>query len=760
MPYHLSARLRRTSCLTIAICLFAFSFSPAYASHTIAPTHPHTSNAATASSARPRIALALSGGGARGAAHIGVLKVLESLHVPIDCITGTSMGSIVGGLYASGTDIVSLERTINDTDWDAVFNDLPPRTEISIRRKQDDQKGLATPEFGIHDGQISVPKGLITGISIQSYLYRLTRNATGINDFDNLPIPFRAVAADIETGDAIILEKGSLAQALRASMSIPGVMAPVEIEGRLLVDGGIANNLPIEPARKLCGDVIIAINIQTPLLEREQITSAVSISAQLIRLLGKANVDREISSLDPDHDILITPDLGDISSSSFDRQQEAIAIGEAAALAMKDSLQRYSISPESYAAHRATQTTLIQTAEKPLESIQLEGLKRTNQAVLTDLIHTQPGDIPNDEKIAADIRRLYGRGDFESIDYRILNTPQRTLLIDLQEKSWGPDYLRFGLGLAADSSGESSFALAANYRRSWLNRLGREWVTEARIGNNSALSTELYQPFDETGRFFYSTYGMIENSRQDIFDDDNRIAIYRSLEYRLGADLGINLGTTAMLRFGPMWRSIHLERDTGATLYPDNYTQRIKGLRAQFYLDQMDRAWLPQNGYLLDLSAMRSREKNSGDSDYTHVEGSGYLAFSHKEHTLNFALSGGANIGDNIPLVESFALGGPLKLSSYQQGELRGNRYVFARATYYNHTIRFPSILGTGIYLGASVEAGHVSDAISIKRDNTGLRVSTSLFLAADTALGPAYLGIATGDNNQVRLYFMLGIQP
>ena len=240
---------------------------------------------ATVGAGRPRIGLALSGGGARGAAHIGVLKVLEELRVPIDCIAGTSMGAVVGGAYAAGVSPQEMERVIAQTDWADVFVDRPPRAEIATRRKQDDYRNLFAPEYGVRDGSLLLPKGVIAGVTIENFLRRLSAPAGGTSDFDRLPIPYRAVATDIETGEEVVLARGSLMRAMRASMAIPGALTPVAIDGRLLVDGGIADNLPIDVVRRLCADVVIAVDIGTPPLSREQLHSALSIVGQLASMV-------------------------------------------------------------------------------------------------------------------------------------------------------------------------------------------------------------------------------------------------------------------------------------------------------------------------------------------------------------------------------------------------------------------------------------------------------------------------------------------
>ena len=335
---------------------------------------------AEAQAGAPRIGLALSGGGARGLAHIGVLKVLEELRVPVHCVTGTSMGAVVGGAYASGTTPAALEKFVRDTDWEKVFSDRPPRAEVAIQRKMDDYKTLFAPEYGVKSTGLALPKGVVAGVSIEGFLRSLVSPTVSVTDFSKLPIPYRAVAADIETGEAVVLDRGSLPQAMRASMSVPGALAPVEIDGRLLVDGGIADNLPINVARKVCADVVIAVNISTPALKRSEITSALSVAGQLINFLGKVNVDEQLKSLGS-RDVLIAPELGDISAGSFERAADAIRIGEEAARAMAAQLQRYSLPPEQYAALRRKQVRERKDLGM-VDEIRFEGLKRTSPEVL------------------------------------------------------------------------------------------------------------------------------------------------------------------------------------------------------------------------------------------------------------------------------------------------------------------------------------------------------------------------------------------
>ncbi|HEY7239936.1 MAG TPA: patatin-like phospholipase family protein, partial [Burkholderiales bacterium] len=662
----------------------------------------------TGGKATPRIGLALSGGGARGLAHVGVLKVLEELRVPVHCVTGTSMGAIVGGAYAAGSTAAELEEFVRKANWDDVFRDSPPRAEISTRRKIDDYKTLFAPEYGVTPGSLFLPKGLIAGVSIEGFFRQLTQQVVEVGDFDKLPIPFRAVAADIETGEAVVLSHGSLSRAMRASMSVPGAIAPVEIDGRLLVDGGIANNLPIDEARKLCGDVIIAVNISTPALKRNEISSALTVGTQLINFLGKANVERQLASLGP-RDVLIAPELGDISAGSFNRAGDAVRVGEDAARALAQSLGRYSLPAAEYEALRRRQVTEL----KPVgvvDEIRFEGLRRTNPEVLRALLETKPGEPLTEEKVGADLRRIYGRGDFESVDYQIRQeSGRRIMVIQPREKEWGPDYFRFGLGLATDFQGENTFNLLAQYRRTWLNRLGGEWLTEIQVGRQTFVATEFMQPVEERGRWFVTPYARVGNELRYVFSGDNKVGEYQTKETRLGVDGGSYLGTWGEARLGLVWRQVDARTETGPAILPD-VDETTAGLRALLYVDQLDNAWFARSGYRLVATAYAADEGLGSDHNYQRLDGELSAVKSWGAHTLNFKISGGTDFHSDMPAYENFTLGGPLRLSGYRIDQFSGRRFGFGRLMYYNRAIHLPDILGSGVFVGASIEAGQMQD--------------------------------------------------
>ncbi len=733
-------------CASAAMALLALSV--------MAPGLGADAPAAAPRPAQPRIGLALSGGGARGIAHIGVLKVLDEMRIPIHCVTGTSMGSIVGGTFAAGVTPEKLQSVVLKTDWDEIFRDQPPREEIAIRRKVDDYKTLFRPEFGVKDGTLALPTGVIAGVSIEAFFRVLTAQAYDISDFEKLPIPFRAIATDIETGEAVVLKQGSIAQAMRASMSVPGALAPVEIGGKLLVDGGIANNLPINEARKLCGDVIIAVNISTPPLKRSEITSALSVAGQLVNFLGKQTVDEQLKSLSP-RDVLIAPDLGDISATKFNRSADAIKIGEEATRKLAGSLQRYSLPPDQYAALRKMQTSEARSLGT-VASVEFKGLERTNPEVLRGLVETKIGDSLDDAKIGMDLRRIYGRDDFEGIGYTIGGTAgPRPLIIEPREKSWGPDYLRFGLGLESDFKGDNQFNVLFQYRKTWLNRLGGEWLTQFQVGQNTYIGTEFYQPVEESGRWFVQPYALAGQQTRGVFFGSDKVADYRIGTVQGGIDGGAVLGTWGQFKVGPVWTHVDARVDTGSPVLPA-VKELSSGIRAQLFVDRLDQAWFPTDGISASAQAYAALTSMGSAQSYQKLEGTTRWVKSRGNNTVQVAVQGGSDLGSNMPAYESFTLGGPLRLSGYRINEFAGREFWFARAMYYNKVFPLPDILGSGVYLGASAETGRMSNRFD-GLPSPGQLWSGSVYIGADSFVGPAFIGFGLAPAGRYSLYMLLG---
>jgi NTE family protein len=705
---------------------------------------------------RPRIGLVLSGGGARGAAHIGVLKVLEELRVPVDYIAGTSMGSIVGGSYASGNTIDQMLRDISTIKSADLASDAPPRQDVSIRRKQDDLQNYIGPEIGFRRGKLLLPKGVVTGIGLEAVLRDLAK-VKGSVDFDSLPIPFRAVATDIGTGKMVVFRSGDLAAVMRASMSVPGAIAPAELDGKALVDGGLTRNLPVDVARDMGADVVIAVNLGTPLMRPDQIDSLLSVTGQMINILTEQNVQASLASLKP-NDVLIQPELGDYSATDFDHMPDTVPIGEAAARKVQDRLARYSLTPEEYAAHRRRQMGAAAAATKVIDEIRIEGLKRVNPKVIAENMETQVGK-PLDVKVLdADMRRIYGRGDFEHVGYRLIEEPGKQILaVNAVEKSWGPDYLRFGLGLSAESSGDAYFNVLGSYRRTWINSLGAEWRNDVQFGQATRLKSEFYQPLFVHRYLFMAPMVEYDERYVQIFKGGTVLAKYKNRSTTAGLDLGSEITKYGELRVGFVggWQTFRL--NTGPQeLAPTEDQADIGAVRARLRIDQLDSVKFPRSGYAITAEIFDSHTEFGARDNYTRWEGDLKSAFSFGDNTVQIALKGGGAIGSApLPGYDQFSFGGFLRLSGYRTDQFYGDSLEFGRMLYFYKLSK--GTLTEGMYAGASLEAARIGGQL-VPGNPTGMLASGSLFLAVDTPLGPIYLGYGIGERDNTSFYFFLGL--
>lgn len=713
-------------------------------------------NAATGSSGvRPRIGLVLSGGGARGAAHIGVLKVLEELRVPISCITGTSMGSIVGAGYASGTSIAEMERIVAGMSAEALFHEQPPRFEQSMRRKADDHINYVGPEIGIRGKEILLPKGLVSGVQLETVLRRLSK-ARGYYDFDRLPIPFRAVATDIVTGEAVVLRSGELAGAMRASMSVPGAFAPARIGGHTLLDGGLVRNLPVDVARDMCADVVIAVNLGSPLLKEDEVGSILGVTQQMVNILTEQNVQKSLSELTP-NDVLLTPDLDGFSASDFNKLPQIVTRGEEVARAARDQLVRFSIPEPEYAQLRERQSAPPTTMTGSAAEIRVENLSRVNAKAVQAMMATRVGEPLEVDTIDHDMQRIYGSGDFEHVGYRLSQEQDTSILeIEALEKSWGPDYLRFGLTLSSDFSGDAFFNLLGSYRQTWINSLGAEWRTDAQVGRTSAFVTELYQPLDVTSVFFVAPRAEFTREPIDLFLDGDRIARYDVRSGHAGVDLGLQVTRWGEARIGILRGTLNADLDTGPEVLSPTTLDRVQqgAFTAQLKFDQLDSVTLPRRGFSANAYFYSSEDALGADETYAKWDADFLGAYSFGEHTVQLALEGSGTLRGTRPRYDQSSLGGFLHLSGLRTFELYGDEMRLGRLVY-QHRLARQSLL-EGMYIGLSVEAGQVREPV-VGGNRTDVLSGGSIFLAMDTLLGPVYIAYGIAEGGSQSAYFLLG---
>ncbi len=704
---------------------------------------------------RPTIGLVLSGGGARGGAHVGVIKVLDELRIPVDVIAGTSMGAIVGGLYASGMDADELVEVLEESDWPALLTDRPPRADRSFRRKTDDSGFLVNFDVGLREGKLRFPQGIVQGQRLTLALRRLVLPVVTVHDFDDLPIPFRAVATDIATGDAVVLASGDLADAIRASMSAPGVFKPMRIDGRLLVDGGVANNLPVDQARALGADVLIVVNVGFPLLAEEELSSAFALTNQMLTILINARAREQIETLSSG-DVLISPDLGDMGSGDFTRSLEAMALGEQAARRVAGALSALSVPEADYRAWRSA-AVARRRGTPVVDRMVIDIETKLAPEVLESRLPDRSGETFDATALEADIADLYGLDTFETIDYRLDTLATGTTLrISGADKSWGPNYLRFGLNLEDNFEGTSSYNLAARYTRTEINPLGGELRADLQIGASQGIAVEWYQPLDPLDRWFVNPRLSLDGSTSGIFDAGNQLAQLRDDEVQLTIAAGRNIGNWGQLRIDLVRGVSEQEVTIGDPAFGAAESD-VAGVQLNFGIDTVDRFAVPRSGTALNAAFLTLQDDLGSDVSADLARLFFLKPQTWGRHTLLHWWDLGSVTRNARSGLAPFELGGLFSLSGFDRGELVGTHQAIGRLIYYRRmTDESLPLFDTPIYFGASVEAGNVwPDRDEATLDN--VFTAGSLFAVLDTVLGPLYVAYGYGEGGRRSAYLFLG---
>jgi len=700
---------------------------------------------------RPKVGLVLSGGGARGAAHVGVLKVLEELRIPIDCIAGTSMGAITGGLYATGLSAEALETIVERIDWDDALRDESTRKKLPFRKKEVDRDFLVKASPGFRDGGFVFPPGVIQGQRLNLILKTLTLPTIDIQDFDELSIPYRAVATDIGTGKAVVLGSGDLATAMRASMSVPGVFAPVMIEGALLVDGGVSNNLPVDVVRSMGAEVIIVVDISTPLMAGSEIKSAIDITEQITTILTRLNTEAQIATL-TEKDIFIQPPLDDIGSTDFDRTGEAMRIGEETARSFSLELQKLSLSREAYDAHLATRTRF---AGKPVtvDYVQVLSNARLSDRIIEDRIRARLGEDLDPVELNEDIESIYGIDIFERVDYSIATRDRkRGLIIEADRRSWGPDYVRFGLRLENNFQGESAYDLGFSYTRTDMNDYGGEWRSIFQGGTNPRIFSELYQPLDRGLRYFVRPSVEFRKRNVNEYIDGDWISQYRLTTFTIGLEGGRELGTWGRLGGGIDHITGNAELRIGDPSL-DDYSFTSGEIYLFFAYDTLDNIFFPHHGADSEIRLSLLREELGSDDNLETLALKWLAARDLDRNSLVLSLNMATSFANELPPENLFPLGGFLNLSGYNMNELYGSYLGLAKVMYLRELADFAKQTA---YLGVSLEAGNVwneSGDVTI----SSLKKGGSIFLGFDSYVGPIYLATGFAEGGRTAAYLFVG---
>ncbi len=706
--------------------------------------------------ARPSVGLVLSGGGARGGAHIGVLRALEELRIPVDQVAGTSIGAVVGGFYVSGMPVADLENLVASLEWDTAFLNSTPRRLKSFRRKRDDDLFLVDQKPGLNNGEFELPRGLVQGQVIDLIISRETLLASQVQDFDDLAIPFRAVAGDIATGEAVILGSGSLARSLRASMSIPAVLSPIDIDGRLLVDGGIAMNLPVDVAREMGAEVVIAVDISSGLLAQETLRSVLDVTEQLTNLLTRAGTLEQRAKLGP-QDLLVVPEFEeDLSSTSFARMREAVQTGYDAVMQRRAEFERLSLSEAAYAAHLAARTDPRMRELPVVEFVRLEN----NAPIADSVVEARLGDIeigePLDvEAVERAMNTVYGLDYYQNVRYGLGTERGRIGLdVELSERSWGPNYLQLGMEYSSSAGSDVLFGLAASYLRTAINPLGGEWRATIVVGDEPALIADLHQPFGSKGLYFYAPSLNIESNQFNVFVGDERVTEADLREATLELAVGRELPTWAEYRFGVRTAKGSFNLRVGDPTYINEDDFRRGEFFGRFSVDTMDSPSFPRQGSLASVEWRASRQRPlAADADFDQLLISGSHATTWGRHTVLATLRYDTTISGEASDSRLFRMGGFFDISGINRNQLSGQHAARLGASYYRRIgdlALFPAFAGVSVELGNTWQS---RDDISA----AGSVLGGSFWGGVSTPVGPIYIGYGRAEGGEDAFYVTLG---
>jgi NTE family protein len=726
---------------------------------------------------RPRVGLVLSGGGARGTAHIGVLKVLDELRVPIDAIAGTSMGAVVGGLYASGLSARDIEKIMTSVNWRDAFSDRPAREDLDLRRKEEDETFLVKFPLGLRGGHVVLPKGLIEGQKLTETLRRLTLPVARITNFDDLPTRFRAVATDLESGASVVLGSGDLTSAMRASLSAPGVFVPVERDGRLLVDGGIADNVPVDIARAMGVDVVIVVDVGFPLQSRQQLSNAAAISNQMLAILIRHNAEEQLATL-TDQDILIEPQLGNASSFDFGVIARLIGAGESAARGKGARLASLAVSEQAMQGYVARREALRSPPPR-IDFVDVEAGSERYAAAARNLFKDEIGKPLDPDAVAQRVTALYGRGGLDTLDYKVVGEPDRYgLVLDAHPSSTGPYYLRFGLSLQDDFEGNATYDAAMRFVMTDITRNAGEWVTDVEAGTTTGISTELFLPLAQFSGWFVMPH--VADQARDLYvlgetlqeltgktvpsgEQQSLIAEYRVHTFDYGLDFGRQFGNWGEIRAGVQREQGHYVLEIGdpadINLPVQSFTPfNMRDYFVRFTYDRLDDINFPHSGQLATLQWSGDRNVTGAGQTSDQVTASYVGAYTFGRDTVSFSANGGMTLQSHITQLNlQFPLGGFLNLSGLREYSLLGPDFGIARLLYYRQIGRGgPGYLDVPTYLGLSLEMGNVWQSRS-QASFGDTQKDASVFLGMDTFLGPLYLATGFDDHGHEAFYLFLG---
>jgi NTE family protein len=702
---------------------------------------------------RPRIGLALGGGGARGIAHISVLRALEQMKIPVDCVAGTSMGALAGALYASGMSVDDMEELVLGQDWKRLFNDQLDRPERSLRRKRDDELVVGSPGVGISSKGVRIATGVMSGERVMLAFAKFIEPVNTIEYFDDLPIPYRAVAADLNTGLPVVIDDGDLALAMRASMSVPGVWPAVVRNGKVLVDGGVARNVPVEEVRAMGADIVIAVDVGTPLTALEADASVLSVVVQLSGFLTDRNTQASLASLG-EMDVMIRPPLGNrVSSAGFDQGPLALELGKEGVDAVRPQLARLSVPDTAYAQHLSLRTGRA-TQAPVVEFVRLQNQSRYDDAFLLQFIDVPLGQPLDAEELQQQLYVLFGFNTLSRSTYEVVKEDGKVgVVLHVQEKAQGPNYVELGLSTSSDFEGSFDFNVRVGVLTSPVNASGGETRALLQLGDETSLLGEYYQPFGHLARYSFAVRGQYYDRKINQFDGDgNKLSVIGAAQLGLQGVVGREFGNFGAVVVGLRRFTGNADVLTGDPAIP-SYDFDIGETFVEASVDRLDSIFFPRQGYFARLRYLYSLESLGADVDFDQLEFNGIYAHAFGDHSVQIGARYNATVAGLAPPQSEYRAGGYTRLSGFGNNELVGQNLAMLLTGY---SYKLGEIFGQPTLIGGNLEYGNVW----MERSDIGFGdaiLNGSAYFGIDSWIGPILLGTGVREGGEYTLFLEIG---
>lgn len=726
----------RRQWLTVWICVYALVAAPVAFSQEGSATN------------RPKLGLALSGGGARGLAHIGVLQWLEQHRVPVDYIAGSSMGGLIGGMYAIGMSPAEIRELVETVNWEEILRGPPAYEQLTFRRKEDRRAYPNAIELGLRHG-LQLPRGLNPGQAIGLLFDRLTLPYYDLASFDELPTPFRCVATDMEAAEPVVLRDGSLAQAWRATVAIPGLFTSVEQDGKVLADGGLVNNIPTDIVKDMGADIVIAIDVGTPLGDRDSLESLSGLLSQSLNVMTIENIRRNLKLAD----VIVWPDLGGYTSLDFKAGTAIADLGYKGAEAKASVLRRFALDEAAWQQHLTERRAKKRTRVPAPTTLRVEGVERPAAKAVSKELGEYLGQPLATERLEADLTAITGQGRYESLGYEIVHRRGRDeLMIPVVAKTYGPPFVNVSIDVNSARSGNVDFSFRSRLTFLDLGGYGAEWRNDISLGSRTTFATEYYRPLGERG-WFFAPRAFYDRSAADLFRGRSRVAEYRVRQAGVGLDLGYNFGRRSEWRFGYETGDIQASVLIGEPTLPDlNGTVSVASLRWAF--DGQDSAIVPRRGVrvLTEADWFFDSPGATGAFPQARADLSAFKPLGRK-NSLFVVGAAGTTFNQDAPPAQQFTLGGPFRLGAYHQDEFRGSHFLYASIGYLHEVAELPLLLGKKVYAGAWYEVGSAFNDIH----SAPYQHTLSGGLVVETIIGPILLGGSWGEGGRGKLYFAIG---